>query len=411
MVGSAPGEREQGALLRKHPNLEAALPALADALRAKEMIFYTQWEAWLALFHGKLLLTAEAESLAPRDKKYAPTEESRAAQATHLRRLNSERRYPGCKFASPDDLAKHIAYTAILDLLVKDYAKEEARARVVAEGFIREMAGKVAADQSLDFEGMKRAVRNAIEIYREEIGRTQTNLGVIVDRALANAKRLLDEGKARSARATLRQAADQLRVKEEARRREEQERRTQYAESVTTLYGRERDFALAAYGGEAAADAVVVMAQALHGNDIRPHRELLIAEGNKLEEFGDQRGSNVHLVAAIAVRRATLRLAATPDEIGSDQINLGNALCRLGDRESGTARLEEAVVAYRDALKERTRDRAPLDWATTQMNLGTALQTLGARESGVVGGEEPYRIRRHIFGMEKARFGALLFCG
>jgi hypothetical protein len=40
--------------------------------------------------------------------------------------------------------------------------------------------------------------------------------------------------------------------------------------------------------------------------------------------------------------------------------NLGIALARLGERESGTARLEQAVDAYRDALKERTRERVPL---------------------------------------------------
>ena len=34
------------------------------------------------------------------------------------------------------------------------------------------------------------------------------------------------------------------------------------------------------------------------------------------------------------------------------QNNLGNALAALGARESGTARLEEAVAAYRAALEE-----------------------------------------------------------
>ncbi len=63
-------------------------------------------------------------------------------------------------------------------------------------------------------------------------------------------------------------------------------------------------------------------------------------------------------------------------------MNLGNALQTLGARESGTARLEEAVAAYRAALEETTRERVPLDWAMTQMNLGNALQTLGERESG-----------------------------
>ena len=70
------------------------------------------------------------------------------------------------------------------------------------------------------------------------------------------------------------------------------------------------------------------------------------------------------------------------------QNNLGIALWRLGERESGTARLEEAVAAYRAALEERTRERVPLDWATTQNNLGIALWTLGERESGTARLEE-----------------------
>ena len=60
----------------------------------------------------------------------------------------------------------------------------------------------------------------------------------------------------------------------------------------------------------------------------------------------------------------------------------------LGERESGTARLEEAVAAYRAALEELTRERVPLDWATTQNNLGDALRTLGERESGTARLEE-----------------------
>jgi hypothetical protein len=89
-------------------------------------------------------------------------------------RLEIVRRYPGCTFESSADLARHIAYTAILDLLVASYAKEAAEARDVAEGFIREMAARVAADPHLDLEGMKQAVRTAIDIYEQEIagGRT-----------------------------------------------------------------------------------------------------------------------------------------------------------------------------------------------------------------------------------------------
>jgi hypothetical protein len=64
------------------------------------------------------------------------------------------------------------------------------------------------------------------------------------------------------------------------------------------------------------------------------------------------------------------------------RMNLGNALRVLGGRESGTARLKEAAAAFREALQEYTRERMPLDWATTQMNLGAALGMLGERESG-----------------------------
>ena len=73
-----------------------------------------------------------------------------------------------------------------------------------------------------------------------------------------------------------------------------------------------------------------------------------------------------------------------PLDWATTQNNLGSALSRLGERESEQARLQEAVDAYREALKERTREHVPLDWAMTQNNLGSALETLGERESGTV---------------------------
>ena len=379
MTGSAPLDVEQQAWLRDHADVAAKLPPLAEALRDGAEISYTQWEAWLALYHGKLLLTAKAEPSAPRDARHAPTDVSRAAQAAHLRRLAAVKRYPDCTFANVADLAKHIAFTVILDLLVKDYARQAAAERDIAQGFIGEMADRVAADPNLDLEGKKQAVRNAIEIYEKEIagGRTQTNLGEMVDRALANAKRLTDEGKSRAARAALRRTATDL-------RRDDADRLAAYETGIRAVLGRERDIALAAYDGEAAAEAVLAMAEALHGD----RRAVLIAEGEALVEVGDQRGSNVHLIAAIAVRRAALALATGADEIGYDRTVLGIALWRLGERESGTARLEEAVAAYRAALEEYTRDRVPLAWAGTQNNVGNALRTLGERESGTARLEE-----------------------
>ena len=63
------------------------------------------------------------------------------------------------------------------------------------------------------------------------------------------------------------------------------------------------------------------------------------------------------------------------------QNNLGNALQSLGARESGTARLTEAVEAYRAALAEYTRERVPLDWAMITGNQGVALMHLAERRA------------------------------
>ena len=63
-----------------------------------------------------------------------------------------------------------------------------------------------------------------------------------------------------------------------------------------------------------------------------------------------------------------------PLDWAGTQNNLGNALAMLGERESGTARLAEAVAAFRAALEVLTRHRVPLDWAKTQNNLGNALE-------------------------------------
>ncbi len=68
--------------------------------------------------------------------------------------------------------------------------------------------------------------------------------------------------------------------------------------------------------------------------------------------------------------------------LGGDGDESRQCALALGERESGTARLEEAVAAYRAALEEWTRERVPLDWAGTEMTLGIALATLGERESG-----------------------------
>ncbi|MFM9099888.1 MAG: tetratricopeptide repeat protein, partial [Cyanobium sp.] len=104
-----------------------------------------------------------------------------------------------------------------------------------------------------------------------------------------------------------------------------------------------------------------------------------------LYKQGEELGDNDALREAVAAYREALKERTrerVPLQWATTQNNLGAVLGGLGERESGTERLEEAVAAYREALKEYTRERVPLDWAMTQNNLGNALGRLGERESG-----------------------------
>src|SRR5205823_968635 len=71
---------------------------------------------------------------------------------------------------------------------------------------------------------------------------------------------------------------------------------------------------------------------------------------NTYYEDGETKGINFSLSVAIELARVMLATAHDSAERGTAALLLGNALRALGERESGTARLEEAVAAYRAAL-------------------------------------------------------------
>jgi tetratricopeptide (TPR) repeat protein len=99
------------------------------------------------------------------------------------------------------------------------------------------------------------------------------------------------------------------------------------------------------------------------------------------------------------------RCSGDSDLVAEVQAQLGFAFLTLGERESGTARLEQAVAAYREALKERATMEAQLgkalkENATTQYQLGEALFMLGKRESGTARLEQAvaaYRAALDVF--------------
>jgi tetratricopeptide (TPR) repeat protein len=104
--------------------------------------------------------------------------------------------------------------------------------------------------------------------------------------------------------------------------------------------------------------------------------------GNALVNLGTRESGTAKLEEAVVAFREVLEIETrerVPLQWAATQNNLGNALLVLGQRESGTAKLDEGVAAYREALKERTRERVPLDWALSFGNQGVALMLLAER--------------------------------
>ena len=65
MTGAAAKVESTKAIVKKYTDLTDKLPPLRQLLESRLDISYTQWEAWLALYHDKLLLIAKADDTAP----------------------------------------------------------------------------------------------------------------------------------------------------------------------------------------------------------------------------------------------------------------------------------------------------------------------------------------------------------
>jgi hypothetical protein len=93
----------------------------------------------------------------------------------------------------------------------------------------------------------------------------------------------------------------------------------------------------------------------------------------------------VQTLVPVANRLAPLALNIPASMRADDRAQLLNSYGLIqgviGEQSSESERLQEAMSAYREALKEWTRGRA-LDWATTQNNLKLTTDMLEARNKG-----------------------------
>ena len=402
MCGAGAADAPQRALLRKHFDLADKLPPLGEALRRGVAISYTQWEAWLALYHGKQLRVATAHRDAPRGPNYKPTDASKAAQEGHLARLREAKRYP-FEFKSPDDLAKQVLASGILDLLAEDRAAQASVPRQEAK--IDEILRRLSQSESVPLDTLRAilasmgegaASYNAAEI-EQKLAAKASEFRDLTDRLnrLSNADPAVAQLRAEASTALASgsfERADQFLADAEARdlsglediealarqkRLSAADSRAQRAAAALLRINPDAYGQAAAHYGEASRIAAVA--------DGLKAREYLRLQASALVRLGDEFGDNAALREAIEVLEAMptgADRAKEPHDWATTQTNLGNALAKLGERESGTARLEQAVKAYRAALEEHARLRVPLEWAGTLNNLGNALRSLGERESG-----------------------------
>ena len=248
-------------------------------------------------------------------------------------------------------------------------------AGVSPEAVIR-LAQRINADID-DFDQalleLERAVGVAVEVAEE--GRRGSNAGDIVDEALRRIAEKSADGRFDEAAAE----ADIALVQWE---REERERRdTAVAGGIKLLEaGLKQD--ILRRDPVSAAKRIERIVALEHPDDRAARFAAMRKRQDEWYESGRDKGLNFDLLVSIEAARLLLVSADGSDETGTALNDLGASLYELGQRESDTARLEEAVETFRAALFERTRERAPLEWAGTQNNLGATLQSLGKRASG-----------------------------
>ena len=118
MTGAMAKPQSVAAIASSYPELGSSFP-LAEFLQPDgPSLSHTQWEAWLALRHGKKLYIATPSEGAPRDATYRLNPAQQALQQAHLARLRSVARYPATAFSGHDDLAAGVLRSFVLDLLV-----------------------------------------------------------------------------------------------------------------------------------------------------------------------------------------------------------------------------------------------------------------------------------------------------
>src|SRR5262245_39581552 len=118
MTGSMANDMALADIREFYPDLSQRLPALGQALDDGTRLSYTQWEAYLAIYHRKTLLLAQAEPHSTRDDAAVDEPAQAALQQSHAKRLRALGYYgDGLRFKDSSELIIGIYRSIIYDKL------------------------------------------------------------------------------------------------------------------------------------------------------------------------------------------------------------------------------------------------------------------------------------------------------
>jgi hypothetical protein len=128
MTGSFAGRPAVADVCARHADLttRSDLRPLGEAIEASSPLSYTQWEAYLAIYHGKTLLIAAAEPQAVREGSFVEGHGQIPLQRAHVERLGRLGHFAEIRFKDAETLIIGVLESSIFDMVLA--ARQHARA-------------------------------------------------------------------------------------------------------------------------------------------------------------------------------------------------------------------------------------------------------------------------------------------